>query len=67
MITIYLNDKAQRIEPSQSLHNLLMQNSYTDSYFAVAINNKLVARANYKDTMLNDCDRVDIIVPMQGG
>jgi len=66
MVNIYLNDEVQHI-PTQSLHDLLMQNNYIDQHFAVAINNQLVHRIAYDTTILNPGDRVDIIVPMQGG
>ena len=67
MIHIYLNDAAHQIEPTQSLHELLNQNNHVDQCFAVAINNQLIPRIVYKTTLLQAGDRVDIIVPMQGG
>ena len=67
MVSIYLNDAVQQIEPTQSLQELLIQNNYIDQHFAVAINNQLIPRMAYNITLLNPGDRVDIIVPMQGG
>jgi len=67
MVSIYLNDAVQQIEPTQSLQELLIQNNYIDQHFAVAINNQLIRRMAYNKTLLNPGDRVDIIVPMQGG
>ncbi|WED43767.1 sulfur carrier protein ThiS [Legionella cardiaca] len=67
MISIYLNEEACQIESTQSLHDLLIQKKIVDQHFAVAINNHLVPRAVYKTTTLYAGDRVDIIVPMQGG
>ena len=67
MVSIYLNDAVQQIEPTQSLQELLIQNNYIDQHFAVAINNQLIPRMAYNTTLLNSGDRVDIIVPMQGG
>ncbi|CEG56876.1 sulfur carrier protein ThiS [Legionella fallonii] len=67
MVSIYLNDTVQQIEPTQSLHELLIQNNYIEQHFAVAINNRLIPRMAYNITLLNPGDRVDIIVPMQGG
>ena len=67
MIRIYLNDEVQQIESTQSLHDLLMKNNHVEQHFAVAINNQLIPRMAYRTTILNPDDRVDIIVPMQGG
>lgn len=67
MVSIYLNNEVQQIEPTQSLHELLIQNNYIEQHFAVAINNQLIPRISYDRTLLHPGDRVDIIVPMQGG
>lgn len=67
MVSIYLNDVIQQIEPTHSLHDLLIQNNYIEQHFAVAINNQLIPRLAYNITLLNPGDRVDIIVPMPGG
>ena len=67
MISIYFNDEVQQIESNQSLHDLLMQNNHAEQHFAVAINNQFIPRMAYSTTLLNPNDRVDIIVPMQGG
>jgi sulfur carrier protein len=67
MISIYFNDTVQQIEPTQLLQELLIQNNYIEQHFAVAINNQLIPRMAYNTTLLNSGDRVDIIVPMQGG
>ena len=67
MISIYLNNKVQQIEPIQQLDEFLMNNDFTQQHFAVAINDQLVPRTAWRSTRLNQDDRVDIIVPMQGG
>ena len=67
MISIFLNDVMQQIESTQSLQELLIQSNYIEQHFAVAINNQLLPRMAYNTTLLNPGDRVDIIVPMQGG
>ncbi len=35
--------------------------------FAVILNNKLIARRDFKTTLLQLNDCVDILIPMQGG
>ena len=67
MIHIYLNDESHPIESNQSLHHLLLRNNYTELHFAIALNNQFIPRTAYSTTLLNEGDRVDIIVPMQGG
>lgn len=67
MISIYFNNEIQQIEPIITLHNLLMQNNYTEQHFAVAVNDKFIPRGTYCAIFLQPGDRVDIIVPMQGG
>jgi thiamine biosynthesis protein ThiS len=67
MLSIYLNDIMHQIEPSQSLHDILMQTNYLEQPIAVALNNTLVPRIAYRTTHFLQGDRVDIIVPMQGG
>lgn len=66
MITIYFNEEAQQIK-SQSLQDFLLHKNYIDLHFASAINNQFIPRTAYSTTLLSEGDRVDIIVPMQGG
>ncbi|MBD3654590.1 sulfur carrier protein ThiS [Kangiella sp.] len=35
--------------------------------FAIAVNMEFVPRSLYAETMLKDSDRVEIVLPMQGG
>jgi sulfur carrier protein len=67
MISVCFNDQIQHIESTQSLHCLLIQNQLGEQHFAVAVNDQLVPRVHHQTTQLNDGDRIDIIVPMQGG
>jgi sulfur carrier protein len=70
MITIYLNSEACQVDKIQTLHELLQQHGRLGlgpTTFAVAINNQFIPRSAYKATVLKADDRVDIIVPMQGG
>jgi sulfur carrier protein len=55
------------VEPTHSLQDLLIEQQVVEQHFAVAINNKHVPRTAYATTILKMDDRVDIIVPMQGG
>ena len=67
MLCVYLNEKACPIEPNQSLLDLLQHHNHLSQHFAVAINNQFVPRIAYSKTELVPGDRIDMIVPMQGG
>jgi sulfur carrier protein len=67
MINIYLNDEHHQISSNQSLQAFLLQCSGVKAPFAVAINNQFVPQPVYGTTLLYEGDRIDIIVPMQGG
>lgn len=66
MINIYFNDESHQIK-SQSLQKFLLHKNHIDLHFAIAINNQFIPRTAYSTTLLSEDDRVDIIVPMQGG
>lgn len=66
MITIFFNDENHQIE-TQSLQEFLLYKNHFNSHFAIAINNQFIPRAVYETTLLSDGDRVDVIIPMQGG
>jgi sulfur carrier protein len=66
VINIYFNDESQQIK-SQSLHEFLVHKNHLNFHFAIAINNQFIPRTAYSTTVLYESDRVDIIVPMQGG
>lgn len=67
MITIYLNDEHHQINSNQSLQAFLLQCSAVKAPFAIAINNQFVPQPAYAATWLCEGDRIDIIIPMQGG
>jgi sulfur carrier protein len=66
MINIYFNDESHQIK-SQSLQEFLLHQKHVDLHFAIAINNQFIPRTAYSTTLLSAGDRVDVIVPMQGG
>lgn len=66
MINIYFNGEIKKIR-SQLLQEFLLQKNCIDSHFAIAINNIFIPRTDYNTTLLLEGDRVDVIVPMQGG
>lgn len=69
MITVYLNHDKYQVNFNQSLQAFLMayHRRETAMHFAIAINNQFIPRTAYSTTFLRENDRIDIIVPMQGG
>lgn len=66
MIKIHLNGETKELL-STSLLNLLEQHWQGPDCFAIAINQQFIARTHYAVTQLQHGDRVDVILPMQGG
>jgi sulfur carrier protein len=67
MLSIYLNDEIYQLDTATSLHDFLTLNNYDEKQVAVAINHQVIPRVAHPRTILKAGDRVDIIVPMQGG
>lgn len=67
MISICLADEIITIEKNVPLSELLTQKNYVNKGFAIALNGKFIPTAHYKTTILQENDKIEIIVPMQGG
>ncbi len=67
MITVFLNNKSQAVETGKTLYDFLVQHHQLKEYVAVIINNNLVIHRDFKTTLLKPNDRIDILIPMQGG
>lgn len=67
MINVFLNNQSQSVEVGKTLYDFLVQHHQLKEYVAVIINNNLVIRRDFKTTLLQSNDRVDILIPMQGG
>lgn len=65
-ITLTLNGQPQTFRGSQ-LSALLAEHTRATQSFAVAVNGRFVPRTAYNSTTLGDGDRVEILIPMQGG
>ncbi|WEZ82389.1 sulfur carrier protein ThiS [Rhizobium sp. 32-5/1] len=52
---------------SQTLAELLVLLDYEGDWLATAVNGEIVHRENRAAFRLNDCDRIEILSPMQGG
>ncbi|MED7789222.1 sulfur carrier protein ThiS [Francisella sp. 19X1-34] len=64
---IIFNEKKLELENGLNIDELLKQQAFEQSCFAVMLNSKFVAKDSYTSTFLNDNDSVVTIQPMQGG
>ena len=64
---ILLNDNEQLIDEATALSSLLKAHGNNEGAFAIAVNDTFIPRSDYESTILNDGDRVELLIPMQGG
>ena len=67
MFEIYLNNEKILINENSLLLDILHQQGYKQNGFAVAINRTFIPRSTYSEVVLKQNDKIDIILPMQGG
>lgn len=67
MITVWLNNEQKQLPHPVCLAEALTQWQPPGDGFAIAINEQFVPRGSYSVTQLQDGDRVELLVPMQGG
>ena len=66
-MNIYINSVLDSIESQCTLHDLLIYKGIKSEFMALAVNNRFVPRALFKTTVLKEDDRINLIIPMQGG
>lgn len=71
MIELWLNNERCELTQTMSLSDALSQWRETGlingNAFAIAINSTFVPRSSYSNTLLKNGDRIDLVIPMQGG
>ncbi len=67
MFNIYLNGKKRDIDEGMSISDLLEVNEIKPEIVVVEINDKIIERGKYKDTILIVKDRVEFVYYMGGG
>jgi len=67
MFNIYLNGKKRDIDEGRSISDLLEVNEIKPEIVVVEINDKIIERGKYKDTILIVKDRVEFVYYMGGG
>jgi sulfur carrier protein len=65
---IILNGEPRLLSQPNSLADVLNECGYDHTLpFAVAVNHVFIPRQDYSNTLLNEDDEVEIVMPMQGG
>lgn len=67
MISINVNNNSEQVSINTSISELLKNLQQTENGIAVAINNAVVLKCNWKTTSLIENDKVLIIQATQGG
>ncbi|MGL5684079.1 MAG: sulfur carrier protein ThiS [Marinifilaceae bacterium] len=67
MIKVYINDHEITIQATSTLSDALASSNVDAVQCAVAINQRIVSRAQWDTTSLTDGDKILIIKAVQGG
>jgi sulfur carrier protein len=67
MINIILNGKEIKINNLISVQQLLIKENLDKKMLAVAINGSIIERQDYKQTIIEEEDRIEIVRPVGGG
>ncbi|MFT6790963.1 MAG: sulfur carrier protein [Cellvibrionaceae bacterium] len=67
MIQVTVNGKAKELQAPLNLQEAIVEWEIGHEKFAVAVNNQFVAKPDYANIHLRHGDRVEILIPMQGG
>ena len=67
MINIILNGKEIKINKLLSVQQLLIKENLDKKMLAVAINGSIVERQDYEQTIIEEEDRIEIVMPVGGG
>ena len=66
-MTISVNNKQTNIQDAISLENLLASINISPKGIAIALNDMVISKKNWKSTFLKEQDEVTIIQATQGG
>ncbi|MFT6389628.1 MAG: sulfur carrier protein [Cellvibrionaceae bacterium] len=67
MVKVTLNGEEKEIDKPTSLEDAITSWSLGSQSFAVAVNEQFIPKGYYASTQLQENDRVELLVPMQGG
>jgi sulfur carrier protein len=67
MITLQLNGEDKTLKVGSSIADAIAAWHLTGKSFAVAVNEEFIPKSAYADVSLMDGDRIELLIPMQGG
>ncbi len=67
MITISVNGEEKTSPENENLQTAIATWQLKNDKFAIAINEQFIPKSAYADTTLQDGDKVELLIPMQGG
>ena len=65
--SFHLNDQPQALPVEFSVAQLIEQQQMTGKRVLVVINDEVISKSSWSDTMIKDGDKVDIMSPITGG
>ncbi|MBQ0734597.1 sulfur carrier protein ThiS [Aquimarina celericrescens] len=66
-MTININNQSQVISKSSSISTLLEQLNVSSNGIAIAVNNKIITKEKWGQTLIQSSDNITIIKATQGG
>ncbi len=66
-MTININNQSQVISKSSSISTLLEQLNVSSNGIAIAVNNKIITKEKWDQTLIQSSDNITIIKATQGG
>ena len=66
-ISIYINGEKKLVNTNKSLFEILEDYSIKHKSIAVEINKEIIAKSNYKSTLINSGDKIEIVHFIGGG
>lgn len=66
-MNILLNDQLKNLDEPATLADLAEQHTDPEQAYALALNDQFIPRSNYATIELKEGDRVELLIPMQGG
>jgi len=67
MITLQLNGENKKLRVGSSIIDAINDWQLGEQSFAIALNEEFVPKSSYDSISLQDGDRVEVLIPMQGG
>lgn len=67
MITVILNGEEKKLEQPVNLTELLNTLQVDTTHIAVALNNEVIPKTDFNQTLIREGDRIEMMTPVGGG